>query len=97
FVVLDVWPHPRGMTGLSCVLWAGYVNRVSVVIASGKRPVTFRTRKLRLTAPMVLRGGPRGRVGHRRTFFRKAPEHCSGAFRRFRACTDADLRTYRRP
>ena len=46
-----------------------HVNRVSVVIASGKRPVTFRTRKLRLTAPMVLRGGPRGRVGHRRTTF----------------------------
>jgi hypothetical protein len=40
---------------------------VSVVIASGERPVTFRTRKLSLSAPMVLQGGPCGRVGHRRT------------------------------
>ena len=43
------------------------INSVSAAIARGKRPVTFRTRKLRLSAPMVLRGGPRGRVGHRRT------------------------------
>jgi hypothetical protein len=40
---------------------------VSAAIARGKRPVTFRTRKLRLFAPMVLQGGPCGRVGHRRT------------------------------
>ncbi len=48
---------------------AGDVDRVTVVIASGKRPVTFRTRKLRLTAPMVLHSGGCGRVGHRRTPF----------------------------
>src|SRR5690625_4147678 len=41
--------------------------RVTVVIAWGKRPVPFRTRKLRLTAPMVLHPGGCGRVGHRRT------------------------------
>src|SRR5699024_499664 len=41
--------------------------RVTVVIAWGKRPVPFRTRKLRLTAPMVLQPGGCGRVGHRRT------------------------------
>src|SRR3954469_5899042 len=46
-----------------------HLHRVSAVIASGKRPVPFRTRKLSPTAPMVLRGGPRGRVGRRRTFF----------------------------
>ena len=39
---------------------------VSVVIAVGKRPVPFRTRKLSPPAPMVLRSGERGRVGHRR-------------------------------
>src|SRR6185312_3278252 len=46
---------------------------VSVVIASGKRPVPFRTRKLSLTAPMVLQPKGCGRVGHRRTYFEKGP------------------------
>src|SRR5687767_54928 len=41
--------------------------RVTAVIAWGKRPVPFRTRKLRPTAPMVLHPGGCGRVGHRRT------------------------------
>ena len=36
-------------------------------MAKGKRPVPSRTRKLSPSAPMVLRGGPRGRVGRRRT------------------------------
>ena len=45
----------------------GVSERVTAAIARGKRPVTFRTRKLRLSAPMVLQGGPCGRVGHRRT------------------------------
>src|SRR5581483_10634217 len=45
-----------------------YLNRVSAVIAKGKHPVPFRTRKLSSSAPMVLRGGPRGRVGRRRTY-----------------------------
>ncbi len=36
-------------------------------MAKGKHPVPFRTRKLSPSAPMVLRGGPRGRVGRRRT------------------------------
>ena len=49
------------------VLLIHYVDSVSAAIARGKRPVTFRTRKLRLSAPMVLQGGPCGRVGHRRT------------------------------
>src|SRR3954471_9464009 len=50
-------------TGAWCVLF----RRVSVVIASGKRPVPFRTRKLSLTAPMVLQPKGCGRVRHRRT------------------------------
>src|SRR6476469_1828511 len=44
-------------------------DRVTAAIASGKRPDPFRTRKLSPIAPTVLRGGPRGRVGRRRTPF----------------------------
>src|ERR1700744_6455297 len=40
-------------------------------MAKGKHPVPFRTRKLSPSAPMVLRGGPRGRVGRRRALPRK--------------------------
>src|SRR5688572_222138 len=36
-------------------------------MARGKRPVTFRTRKLSLSAPMVLPRRRGGRVGRRRT------------------------------
>ncbi len=49
--------------GGGCVLF----RSVSVVLASGKRPVPFRTRKLSLIAPMVLQPKGCGRVGHRRT------------------------------
>src|ERR1700722_775598 len=45
-----------------------YFHRVAAAIARGKHPVPSRTRKLSPSAPMVLRGRPRGRVGHRRTF-----------------------------
>lgn len=48
------------------------LTRFSVTIAARKRPVTFRTRKLSLPAPMVLRGGPRGRVGRRRIQLERA-------------------------
>src|SRR5829696_6231613 len=37
-------------------------------MAKGKHPAPFRTRKLSLSAPMVLHGGPCGRLGRRRTF-----------------------------
>src|SRR5690242_10218047 len=50
-----------------------YLHRVSATIARGKRPVPSRTRKLSLSAPMVLRGPLRGRVGRRRTFFGQGP------------------------
>src|SRR4051794_25916883 len=40
-------------------------------MARGKRPVTFRTRKLSLSAPMVLPWRRGGRVGRRRTYFSK--------------------------
>src|SRR3979411_2156287 len=45
----------------------GWFRRVTVVIAPGKRPVPFRTRKLSLVAPMELQSKGCGRVGHRRT------------------------------
>src|SRR5829696_7326044 len=44
-----------------------YLYRVSVIMAKGKHPAPFRTRKLSLSAPMVLHGGPCGRLGRRRT------------------------------
>jgi hypothetical protein len=63
------FPHhtPNGVAG------AG--RRVTAVIAWGKRPVPFRTRKLRPTAPMVLHPGGCGRVGHRRTTITARPRH----------------------
>src|SRR6266496_6598301 len=39
---------------------------VSVIMAEGKHPVPFRTRKLSPPAPMVLPGKLGGRVGRRR-------------------------------
>src|SRR4051794_10661307 len=47
------------------------VHSVTAAMARGKRPVTFRTRKLSLSAPMVLPWGRGGRVGRRRTYFSK--------------------------
>src|SRR5699024_4097982 len=59
------------MVGLpaDCCVVVGLGASVTVVIAWGKRPVPFRTRKLRLTAPMVLQPGGCGRVGDCVTLF----------------------------
>src|SRR5699024_4725723 len=59
------------MVGLpaDCCVVVGLGASVTVVIAWGKRPVPFRTRKLRLTAPIVLQPGGCGRAGHCRTLF----------------------------
>ena len=47
-------------------------DRVAAVIAAGTRPdLPFRTRKLRLPAPMVLHPPGCGRVGHRRPHHKK--------------------------
>ena len=48
-------------------VWLVVSHRVTAVIASRKRPVPFRTRKLSSIAPMVLHSGGCGRVGRRRT------------------------------
>src|SRR5690348_1268838 len=56
-------------------------------MARGKRPVTFRTRKLSLSAPMVLPWRRGGRVGRRRTTLHgRAPATRPGPFRRFVTC-----------
>src|ERR1700752_4104016 len=52
-------------------------------IARGKHPVPSRTRKLSPSAPMVLRGKPRGRAGHRRNTITKGPPRQGRAFRAF--------------
>ena len=62
-------PHPpaRG---------SGQHKRVTifaVVIVVGKRPETFRTRKLSPQTPMVLHPTECGRVGHRRNFNSRKP------------------------
>ena len=63
-------PRPRGCGGGA---------RVTAVIAWGKRPVPFRTRKLRPAAPMVLHPGGCGRVGHRRNTIQvEDPNHQVG-------------------
>ncbi len=71
-VTPDFPPHAPGRRGCGA--------RVTAVIAWGKRPVPFRTRKLRPTAPMVLHPGGCGRVGHRRNIIHgQAPTHtCRG-------------------
>src|ERR1700749_2881250 len=51
---------------------AEHFHSVTAAIAKGKHPVPFRTRKLSPSAPMVLRGGPRGRVGRRRAYLKEA-------------------------
>src|SRR3954454_9420478 len=55
-------------------------------MARGKRPVSFRTRKLSLSAPMVLPWRRGGRVGRRRTTIPEgAPASVLGPLRH--ACT----------
>src|SRR5687768_6309050 len=65
-------------------------------MARGKRPVTFRTRKLSLSAPMVLPWRRGGRVGRRRTTIpERAPAPVLGPFRRSR--TIPGLRVHEAP
>src|SRR5687768_463412 len=51
------------------------MNDFPVAIARGSHPIPSRTRKLSPSAPMVLRGKLRGRVGRRRSQFSKRPVH----------------------
>jgi hypothetical protein len=64
---------PRERTpGTGCTF---VFHEVTAATAKGKRPVPSRTRKLSPSAPMVLHPPGCGRVGHRRTLFRKGPEN----------------------
>src|SRR4051794_5943004 len=58
---------------MSCADTTTPVARVTAAMAKGKHPVPSRTRKLSLSAPMVLQPGGCGRVGRRRTFFSAGP------------------------
>lgn len=59
-------PQPARETSQERV---GEWTRVTAAIAKGKHPVPSRTRKLSLSAPMVLHPRECGRVGRRRTYF----------------------------
>ena len=59
------------------VCWS-QLDSVTAVIARGKRPVPFRTRKLSPSAPMVLHGRLCGRVGRRRTPIPRRTAHPGG-------------------
>src|SRR6476660_8732570 len=50
-----------------------FVSSFPVVIGAGSHPFPFRTRKLSLLPPMVLRGKLRGRVGHCRDYLSAKP------------------------
>src|SRR3954463_8555464 len=60
-----------------------------VVTGAGSHPFPFRTRKLSLLPPMVLRGKLRGRVGRCREFFQPDVRKSVGLF----LCTATPRRT----
>src|SRR6266516_5100317 len=62
---------------------------VTAAIAEGKRPVTFRTRKLSPPAPMVLHPRECGRVGRRRTHPTPRAAHNRAALDAFPNLCDA--------
>src|SRR3954447_9042632 len=69
-----------------------YLHRVTAAMARGKRPATFRTRKLSLSAPMVLPWRRGGRVGRRRTTIkRRAPTVPGGGPSPYPRTPTADL------
>ena len=59
-------PQPHHTTESTTRDGTALPTAVSVVTATGKRPAPSRTRKLSLTAPMVLHPPGCGRVGHHR-------------------------------
>src|SRR4051812_8041300 len=57
--------------------WDPRQTSLPVVIGSGSHPFPFRTRKLSLIPPMVLRGKLRGRVGRCRHYLPRARREAS--------------------
>src|SRR5258708_25659757 len=92
YAVLGIRPVLHRGLGAGC---SGHLHRVTAAIAKGKHPVPSRTRKLSLSAPMVLRGRPRGRAGHRRNTFRRRPTHHGSAFFVFPAVVKSTAWPYR--
>jgi hypothetical protein len=75
------WKHPHTPKR---VMGACVSARVTAAIAKGKHPVPSRTRKLSLSAPMVLQPEGCGRVGRRRTIIETGPPLRGWPCRHFR-------------
>src|SRR3712207_212515 len=75
-------PDPSEVAGRAG--WIVQLKSVSAAIARGKHPAPFRTRKLSLSAPMVLQVRTCGRVGRRRTTSCASRPPARVASRRFR-------------
>src|SRR4051794_23607681 len=60
-----------------------------VIVARGFHPFPFRTRKLSLSAPMVLRARVRGRVGRRPINLNKKPTVNRWAFCIYALCAES--------
>ncbi len=68
-----------------------------VAIATGSHPFPSRTRKLRLSAPMVLGGRPPGRVGRRRELSYECPFPLGNGHSSFSSVTSSVMPAARRP
>src|SRR6187431_69181 len=80
-----VWDDRRSDLRVACELRFTSADprqtSLPVVIGAGLHPFPFRTRKLSLLPPMVLRGQLRGRVGHCRDYLlQKSPSLRRRAF-----------------
>jgi hypothetical protein len=71
-------------------------HRVTAATATGKHPAPSRTRKLSLPAPMVLQPQGCGRVGRRRTTFRRGHPVRGGLYAIFSMHRGSDRRCARR-
>src|SRR5262245_48813770 len=70
-------------------------NRFPAIIPEGQHPIPSRTRKLSPPGPMVLQGGPCGRVGRRREIFAKAGSRTAPRLFHFCGSSIAKLRPKR--
>jgi hypothetical protein len=75
-------PGSTNRNRVTCLIPIGF----PVVIGAGSHPFPFRTRKLSLLPPMVLRGQLRGRVGHCRDYFYTSPLSRDGGLFSLAAC-----------
>src|SRR2546423_5931092 len=73
------------------------IRTFPVVIGAGSHPFPFRTRKLSLLPPMVLRGKLRGRVGHCRDYLRESPRSSDDDGGLFFFCARGQARSKKSP